>query len=133
MTTAFKWLAVIGFIAIVAMALGYFELSALCVAVFLGIIIGVALRVEDGSELDLIPVAQHWWNSHSNWLFAAFAAFPMVWLSSPDLQAMLTPKMVSAVAPVVAILGLLANVRKQVIAQQSLPKPTVSPPLNPKN
>lgn len=75
-------------------------------------------------KFDLIPNAKNWWKLHSNWIFGLFAVFPVVWLSSPDLQAMLPPKLVSGIAPIVAILGILARVHKQVI-DPPLPKPTV--------
>lgn len=76
--------------------------------------------------MKLIPDARNWWRLHSNWIFGLFAVFPVVWLSSPDLQAMLPPKAVSAIAPVVAVIGILARIRKQAL-QPPMPKPTVPP------
>lgn len=75
-------------------------------------------------KFNLIPDARNWWKLHSNWVFGLFAVFPVVWLSSPDLQAMLPPKLVSEIAPVVAVLGIAARMRKQAI-KPPLPKPTV--------
>ena len=75
-------------------------------------------------KLNLIPNARQWWKLHSNWIFGLFAVFPVVWLSRPDLQAMLPPKLVSEIAPVVAVLGILARVRKQAL-KPPLPPVTV--------
>ena len=75
-------------------------------------------------KFNLIPNARQWWKLHSNWIFGVFAVFPVVWLSSPDLQAMLPPKLVSEIAPVVAVLGILARVRKQAL-KPPLPPVTV--------
>ena len=75
-------------------------------------------------SFNLIPNARQWWKLHSNWVFGLFAVFPVVWLSSPDLQAMLPPKLVSEIAPVVAVLGILARVRKQAL-KPPLPPVTV--------
>jgi len=75
-------------------------------------------------SFNLIPNARQWWKLHSNWIFGLFAVFPVVWLSSPDLQAMLPPKLVSEIAPVVAVLGILARVRKQAL-KPPLPPVTV--------
>jgi hypothetical protein len=74
--------------------------------------------------MKLIPDARNWWKLHSNWVFGLFAVFPVVWLSSPDLQAMLPPKLVSEIAPVVAVLGIAARMRKQAL-KPPMPKPTV--------
>lgn len=77
-------------------------------------------------KFNLIPDARHWWKLHSNWVFGLFAVFPVVWLSSSDLQAMLPPKAVSAIAPVAAVIGILVRMRKQAL-NPPLPKPTVPP------
>ena len=78
-------------------------------------------------KLNLIPNARQWWRLHSNWVFGLFAVFPVVWLSSPDLQAMLPPKLVSEIAPVVAVLGIAARMRKQALKP---PLPPVTVPEN---
>lgn len=74
--------------------------------------------------MNLIDAAKNWWRLHSNWIFGAFAVFPVVWLSSPDLQAMLPPKLVSEIAPFVALLGIAARMREQAL-KPPMPKPTV--------
>lgn len=77
-------------------------------------------------KFTLIPDARNWWKLHSNWVFGVLAVFPVVWLSSPDLQAMLPPKAVSAIAPFVAIIGIAVRMRKQTL-KPPVPKPTVPP------
>lgn len=76
-------------------------------------------------KFTLIPDARNWWKWHSTWVFAVLATFPTVWLASPDLQALLPPKIVSAVAPFVAGLGFVLRIRKQAIGIP-LPKPPAS-------
>lgn len=76
--------------------------------------------------MKLVDDAQNWWRWHSTWVFAVLAIFPTVWLSSADLQALLPPKLVSAIAPAVAALGFLVRLRKQAL-KVPLPKPTVPP------
>lgn len=76
--------------------------------------------------MKLVDDARNWWKWHSTYVFAVLAIFPAVWLSSPDLQALISPKMVSAIAPFVAGLGFVVRLHKQAI-EITLPKPTVPP------
>lgn len=63
--------------------------------------------------MNLVPEARYWWRMHSTYIFAIFAIFPAVWLASPDLQALLPPRAVSAIAPVVAVIGYFLRIRDQ--------------------
>lgn len=71
--------------------------------------------------MNLVSDARHWWRWHSTYVFALLGVFPMVWLGSTDLQALLPPKLVSAIAPVVAVVGFLLRLRNQAA---SIPKPS---------
>lgn len=51
-------------------------------------------------------------------LFAILAIFPAVWLASPDLQQLLPPRVVSAVAPFIAALGFAVRLHER--AQRNL-------------
>jgi hypothetical protein len=68
--------------------------------------------------MKLVADAHRWWRWHSTYVFAVLALFPAVWLSSADLQALLPPKVVSAIAPAVGVIGFLVRIRKQA---ESLP------------
>lgn len=70
--------------------------------------------------MNLVSDARQWWRWHSTYVFTVLAVFPAVWLASPELQAMLPPKLVSTIAPFVAVLGFLLRMRNQVA---SIPKP----------
>lgn len=70
--------------------------------------------------MKLVDDVRDWWRWGSTYVYLVLAAFPTVWLMSPDLQAMLPPKVVSAVAPFVAALGFFLRIRKQV---RKTPKP----------
>lgn len=74
--------------------------------------------------MKLVDDARHWWRWHSTWVFAVLAIFPTVWLASPGLQALLPPKLVSAIAPFVAVVGFLVRLRDQGLKLPSF-KPTV--------
>lgn len=63
--------------------------------------------------MKLVDDARDWWKWHSTYVFGALAIFPMVWLNSPDLQAMLPPKLVSEIAPFIGALGFLLRIRAQ--------------------
>ena len=76
--------------------------------------------------MKFVPDARNWWKWHSTYVFAVLAIFPTVWLASPDLQALISPRLVSAIAPFVAALGFVVRLRKQAI-DIPLPKPTVPP------
>lgn len=75
--------------------------------------------------MKLVADATSWWKWHSTYVFAVLAIFPTVWLASPELQALLPPKLVSAIAPFVAGIGFLVRLRKQAIAVP-VPKPPTS-------
>lgn len=55
-----------------------------------------------------------WLRLHTTYFFAAIAAMPGVWISSPELQALLPLAMVAKIAPVIGVLGFLLRIRKQV-------------------
>lgn len=64
--------------------------------------------------MKLVDDVRDWWRWGSTYVYLVLMAFPTVWLMSPDLQALLPPKVVSAVAPFVAALGFFLRIRKQV-------------------
>lgn len=64
--------------------------------------------------MKLVNDARDWWKWHSTYIFAVLAVFPMVWLSSPELQALLPPALVSKIAPAVGVLGFLLRLRAQI-------------------
>lgn len=70
--------------------------------------------------MKLVVDAQNWWRWHSTYIFGVIAVFPVVWLSSADLQALLPPKVVSAIAPVVGVVGFIVRIRAQAV---QVPKP----------
>jgi len=74
--------------------------------------------------MKLVSDARNWWKWHSTYVFAALAVLPTVWLSSPELQAMLPPKWAASIAPPLAVLGFFLRIHKQA---QNLP-----PPVDPK-
>lgn len=76
--------------------------------------------------MKLVSDASNWWKWHSTYVFAVLAIFPTVWLASPELQALLPPKLVSAIAPFVAAVGFLVRLHAQAL-KLPLPKPTVPP------
>lgn len=67
-----------------------------------------------------------WWHLHEGHVLTLFLVFPPVWLSSPDLQQMLPPKVVSTMAPIVAALGLYLRMRDQAADQATKPNPPPS-------
>ena len=77
--------------------------------------------------MKLVSDARNWWRWHSTWVFATLAIFPTVWLANPDLQALLPPKIVSAIAPFIAGLGFFLRIREQALKLPP-PKPTVPQP-----
>lgn len=76
--------------------------------------------------MKLVSDARNWWRWHSTYVFAVLAIFPTVWLASPELQALLPAKLVSAIAPFVAGIGFLVRLRAQALTLPR-PKPTVPP------
>lgn len=76
--------------------------------------------------MKLVSDARNWWKWHSTYVFAVLAIFPAVWLASPDLQALLSPRLVSTIAPFVAALGFVVRLRAQAL-KVPMPKPTVPP------
>lgn len=65
--------------------------------------------------MKLVTDWRNWWKWHSTYVFGVLGIFPIVWLNSADLQAMLPPSLVSKVAPVIAGLGFFLRLRKQAI------------------
>lgn len=61
----------------------------------------------------LVDGARDCWKWGSTYVFAAIVAFPSIWLASPELQALLPPKLVSAVAPFVGALGFAIRITKR--------------------
>lgn len=76
--------------------------------------------------MKVVADARNWWKWHSTWVFAMLAIFPAVWLSSSDLQALLSPRLVSMIAPFVAALGFVVRLHAQAL-KVPMPKPTVPP------
>lgn len=74
--------------------------------------------------MKLVSDARHWYRWHSTYVFALLAIFPTVWLASPDLQALLSAHVVSAIAPFVGVIGFVVRLRDQGL-QIAPPKPTV--------
>lgn len=74
--------------------------------------------------MKLVSDARNWWKWHSTYVFAVLAIFPTVWLASPDLQALLPPRLVSMIAPPVAAIGFFLRLRRQAL-KLPMPKPTV--------
>lgn len=64
--------------------------------------------------MKLVDDVRDWWRWGSTYVFAALIAFPSIWLASPDLQALLPPRLVSVIAPFVGVLGFVLRIRKQV-------------------
>ena len=76
--------------------------------------------------MKFVPDARNWWKWHTTYVFGVLGVFPVVWLNSTDLQALLPPSVVSKIAPFVAALGLFLRLRDQML-KVPLPKPTVPP------
>lgn len=57
--------------------------------------------------------ARRWYRWGSTYVFAAIVAFPSIWLASPDLQALLPPRVVSAIAPFVGVLGFAIRITQR--------------------
>lgn len=65
--------------------------------------------------MKLVSDASNWWKWHSTYIFGVLAVFPVVWLSSPDLQALLPATLVSRIAPFVAAIGFVVRLRAQAL------------------
>lgn len=65
--------------------------------------------------MKLVSDARDWWKWHSTYVFGLLAVFPVVWLSSSDLQALLPATLVSKIAPFVAIVGFVVRIRQQAV------------------
>jgi hypothetical protein len=63
--------------------------------------------------MKLVDDARNWWKWHSTYVFGLISVFPLVWLNSPELQALLPPKLVSEIAPFVGGLGFFLRIRAQ--------------------
>lgn len=63
--------------------------------------------------MKLVDDAKNWWKWHSTYIYAVMGIFPLVWLNSPELQAMLPPTLVSKLAPVLAGIGFFLRLRSQ--------------------
>lgn len=74
--------------------------------------------------MKLVTDARNWWKWHSTYVFGLMGVFPLVWLNSSDLQALLPASLVSKVAPIVAALGFLVRLRKQTLRVPPPPPPT---------
>ena len=61
----------------------------------------------------LVADAAQWWRWHSSRVFALLAVLPVVWASSPDLQAMIPPKWAASIGAGISLLGLVGRVVKQ--------------------
>lgn len=77
-------------------------------------------------KFTLVPAAKTWWKWHSTYVFGLMAVFPVVWLQSADLQALLPATLVSKIAPFVAVIGFIVRLHAQAL-KVPLPKPTVPP------
>lgn len=56
--------------------------------------------------------ARNWWRWHSTHVFAILAVFPAVWAASPDFQAVLPAKAVTAITTGLAVLGFVLRLRR---------------------
>jgi len=74
--------------------------------------------------MKLVADSRNWWKWHSTYIFGLLAVFPMAWLESADLQALLPATLVSKIAPVVAVIGFVVRLRAQAL-KVPMPKPTV--------
>lgn len=63
--------------------------------------------------MKLVNDAASWWRWHSSRVFALLAVLPVVWASSPDLQAMIPPKWAASLGAAISLLGLVGRVVKQ--------------------
>lgn len=63
--------------------------------------------------MKLVNDAANWWKWHSSRVFALLAVAPVVWASSPDLQAMIPPKWAASLGAAISVLGLIGRVVKQ--------------------
>jgi hypothetical protein len=61
----------------------------------------------------LVDDVRNSWRWGSTYVFAAIVAFPSIWLASTDLQALLPPRLVSAIAPVVGVLGFVIRITQR--------------------
>jgi hypothetical protein len=55
-----------------------------------------------------------WLRLHTTYFFAAIAAMPEIWVSSPEFQSLLPLRVVAHIAPAIGVLGFLLRIRKQV-------------------
>lgn len=69
--------------------------------------------------MKLVDDARNWWKWHSVWALGVLGVVANVWLNSPELQAVLPPRVVSLISPLVLGLVFLLRIHKQVLA---LPK-----------
>lgn len=63
--------------------------------------------------MKLVDDVRNCWRWGSTYIFAAIVAFPSIWLASTDLQALLPPRLVSAIAPVVGVLGFVIRITQR--------------------
>jgi hypothetical protein len=76
--------------------------------------------------MKLVNDWRDWWKWHSTYVFGLLAVLPEVWLSSPDLQALLPLWLVARIAPFIGFIGFALRIRAQ---GQKLPppRPTIPP------
>lgn len=65
--------------------------------------------------MKLVDDAKHFWKWGSTYIFAGIVGFPIVWLQSSDLQALLPPSVVSHIAPFVGVGGFLIRITRKTI------------------
>ncbi len=68
-------------------------------------------RYYQGSKMTKI---KEWLKWHRALIWGVFTAFPIVWVTHPELQALLPAKIISCVAPIAGIVGFISEVVVQV-------------------
>jgi len=64
---------------------------------------------------ELVPEARAWWRMNSMQALLVLGVLANWWLNSADLQAILPPRLVSVVSPVVIAVVALLRLRKQIL------------------
>lgn len=57
---------------------------------------------------------KEWLKWHRALIWGVFTAFPIVWVTHPELQALLPAKIISYIAPIAGIVGFISEIVAQV-------------------
>jgi hypothetical protein len=71
------------------------------------------MKLIEGLHEHIVGDWRVWLKLHTTYFFAAIGALPGIWVSSPELQALLPITVVSHIAPFIGALGFLLRIRKQ--------------------